>query len=275
LSGYLRTPAWSPDGRRLAFVRFLNGSNEIYVVNADGSHLRQLTGPRQDVIDELSSQAWSPDGRKLVFARGPNMSGLRARPTSIFVINADGTGIRQLTRDNSDDDPAWSPDGRRIAFARYGSTNDGSIYVMKSDGGHLRRVGISTSFPTPAWSPNGRELAFDSNETIEILTLQGRKATYLPPSTWQGQPIDNYEPTWSPGGKKLAFVADTDPGQVSTTWIEMRNLNGDHRRVVLSRGVHTVDYPAWSPSGRQIAFDVDGKLKLINVKRHQRTRADS
>jgi WD40-like Beta Propeller Repeat len=155
---YLRTPAWSRDGRHLAFVRFLNGYNAIYVMDRDGSHPRRLTGARQDLIDELSSQAWSPDGRKLAFARGPNMSTARGRPTSIFVMNANGTGLRQLTRNNRDDDPAWSPDGPRIAFARYGSTNYGSIYVMNSDGSKERRLATFKWPPHPGlvaeWTRN-------------------------------------------------------------------------------------------------------------------------
>jgi TolB protein len=266
LSGYLRTPAWSRDGRHVAFVRFLNGSNEIYVMNPDGSHLRRLTGPRQDLIDELSSQSWSPDGRKLVFARGPNMSTPRERPTSIFVMNADGTGIRQLTRNNRDDDPAWSPDGRRIAFARYGSKNYGSIYVMNSDGRKQRRLATSFGYPPPAWSPNGQEIALeDPAGGITIVRLDGEEVNHLEPSTWNGYRVVDYAPTWSPDGRKLAFAATIDPGQEATTWIEVRSVGGGNRRV-FSRGFHTVEFPAWSPNGRQIAFGISGKLMVMNAK---------
>jgi Tol biopolymer transport system component len=261
---YLRTPAWSRDGRHLAFVRFLNGYNAIYVMDRDGSHPRRLTGARQDLIDELSSQAWSPDGRKLAFARGPNMSTPRG-PTSIFVMNANGTGLRQLTRNNRDDDPAWSPDGPRIAFARYGSTNYGSIYVMNSDGSKERRLATSSGHPTPAWSPNGQEIAFeDPDEGITIVRMDGKEVKYLEPSTWNGESVVDYEPTWSPDGRKIAFVADTDPGQEATTWIEVRSVGGGKRKV-FNRGFHTVEYPAWSPDGRQIAFGIFGKLMVMNA----------
>jgi TolB protein len=193
------------------------------------------------------------------------MSGLRAKPTSIFVINADGTGMRQLTRKNNDDDPAWSPDGRRIAFARYGSTNYGTIYVMNRDGSNLRRLAISSGYPTPAWSPKGQKLAFeDPDGGIAIVGLNGREIKRIKPSSWNGEAAVDYQPTWSPDGRTIAFVADTDPAEAATTWIETRNLNHNQARV-LSRGFHTVEYPAWSPNGPEIAFGIDGKLQLITV----------
>jgi len=113
----------------------------------------QTAGPiRQDIgaLDELSSQAWSPDGRKLVFALTKRSTPRHGPTSSIFVINANGTGIRQLTRHTRDDDPAWSPDGRHIAFARSSSCCDSSIYVMNSDGSHLRRANSGTQGD---WNP--------------------------------------------------------------------------------------------------------------------------
>jgi Tol biopolymer transport system component len=254
---YLRTPAWSPDGRRLAFVRFLNGYNEIYAMNADGSHLRRLTSARQDLIVELSSQAWSPDGSELVFARGPNTS-TPGENTSIFVMNTDRTRTRRLTQNHADDVPAWSPKGRQIAFAR-----SGFVYVMNSDGTNQHQVAESGGDPTPAWSPDGKELAIEDYEAISIVKLDGHLVRRLPAGKWNGYTTDAYEPTWSPDGKRLAFVSDV--GSDAPKWIEVRSAGGGGRRVLARGGDHAVEYPAWSPNGGQIAYDVTGTLMVMNA----------
>jgi Tol biopolymer transport system component len=125
-------PAWSPDGKTIAFVR-LNASlgDPIYVVNSDGSGLRNLT-PKP--VGAYADPAWSPDGRKLAFVSD------RDGNSEVYVMNANGKGQRNLTRNPAfDADPAWSPDGRKIAFA---SKRDGSygVYVMNADGSGQQRL---------------------------------------------------------------------------------------------------------------------------------------
>ena len=130
-------PAWSPDGRTIAFVRWRPGrpigsiAEAIYVVKADGSGLRNLT-PKP--VGAYAAPAWSPDGRKLAFVSD------RDGNSEVYVMNADGSGQRSLTRNPAyDADPAWSPDGRKIAFV---SNRDGSygVYVMNADGSGQRRL---------------------------------------------------------------------------------------------------------------------------------------
>jgi Tol biopolymer transport system component len=103
----------------------------IYVVQADGSGLRNLT-PKP--VGTYVAPAWSPDGRKIVFVSD------RDGNSEIYVMNANGSGQRSLTRNPAyDADPAWSPDGRKLAFV---SNRDGSygIYVMNADGSGQRRL---------------------------------------------------------------------------------------------------------------------------------------
>ena len=114
-SGDVQTPAWSPDGRKLAFVSGRDGNAEIYVMNADGSAQENLT--RQPASD--SHPSWSRDGRRIVFVSR------RDGNSEIYVMNADGSGLRNLTRTPSSDlDPAWSPDGRAIAFVQKNACAD-------------------------------------------------------------------------------------------------------------------------------------------------------
>ena len=123
-------PAWSPDGKKLAFARLDKGFG-IYVLKADLSGLQRLT---RKSSGSYAAPAWSPDGRKIAFAID------RDGDSEVFVMNANGSGQRNLTRNHADDgDPAWSPDGRKITFV---SDRDGTyeVYVMNADGSGQRRL---------------------------------------------------------------------------------------------------------------------------------------
>ena len=100
-------PAWSPDSRRIAFTLGGKLGNDIYVMDADGTNVRQLTGPPMDDI----CPAWSPDSRQIVFASRKNIlerRNLQDRNYGIYVINVDGNNLRNLTNHQSDDQgPAW------------------------------------------------------------------------------------------------------------------------------------------------------------------------
>jgi TolB protein len=114
----------------IAFVR-LNTRLGVYVVNADGSGVRNLT-PKS--AEAYAAPAWSPDGQKITFA------GERSGNSEIYVMNADGSGQRRLTRNLAyDGDPAWSPDGQKITFVsnRHGLY---AVYVMNADGSGQRRL---------------------------------------------------------------------------------------------------------------------------------------
>jgi TolB protein len=144
-------PAWSPDGRTVAFALVpttgAGGPGGVYVVGADGSGQRQLSDGAV-----FSGPRWSPDGTKLVFG---DWQGERA---DVWVIGADGAGLTNLTNDHGGQagDPAWSPDGARLAFA-----SEGDIWVMNADGSGKRVVsGPDLDDASPAWSPDATKIAF-------------------------------------------------------------------------------------------------------------------
>jgi Tol biopolymer transport system component len=201
------SPAFSPDGTRLAFVRESGGNAEIYVANADGSQPRRLTtSPGADY-----NPAWSPDGTRIAFAS--NRGGL----FKIYVMRADGGGVRLVAPRRSSGGgsytPAWSPDGRRLAFSSSATTpNNAEIYIVHPDGSGLRRLTHTKgdaetlgddSWPT--WSPDGKRIAFSSNRTgdgeLWIMNADGgaqRRLAGLPHR-------DDWAPAWSPDGTRIAF----------------------------------------------------------------------
>jgi Tol biopolymer transport system component len=201
-----RALAWSPDGRKLSFLQG-GGCGQfcfnLYVVNSDGSGLRNLTsklgaggGPG---AGPASDPAWSPGGRKLAFVR--RNAGLDRTP--IYVVEADGSGLRNLTPKpvGAYADPAWSPDGRKIAFA---SESDGNseVYVMNANGSGQRSLTRNPAFDgDPAWSPDGRWIAFrstrDGNPEIYIMNADGSGQRNLTRS-----PANEGWFAWAPGRSK-------------------------------------------------------------------------
>jgi len=150
------------------------GNYDIYVMNADGSQLRNLT--RNTVGDR--NPVWSPDGRRIAFENN----------WQINVMNADGSGQRRLTRNGGRNfAPAWSPDGQKIAFERrtgrkkYGPCNGCGrastfeIHVMNADGSGAQR--LTAQGAQPGWSPDGQKIAFmserDGNAEIYTMNADG------------------------------------------------------------------------------------------------------
>jgi Tol biopolymer transport system component len=185
-------PAWSGDGRRIAFTSVVRRG--IFVMNADGSGLRRVT--RTTTLDVQPT--WSPDGRRIAFARV--VPGWREE---IFVVGLDGRGLRRLTRNRGQDlEPDWAPNGRRIVWAFTSTRERGAqpvIHTMNPDGGAKRRVGPGSA---PEWSPDGRRFAYSVNGEIFTSEASGRgrvEVTFSPS-------VADVRPEWSPDGTRIAYL---------------------------------------------------------------------
>jgi TolB protein len=246
---------WAPDGRRIAFVYESRGTRQIRLAARGGPAPRPLTSLPGDNF----SPAWAPDGRRIVFIS------TRAGGRQIFVMNSDGSRIRQVTRTGAYRAVSWSPDGRHLAaVAERPAGEDLDLYVMRPDGGDRRRVSAAPLIPRPgmmhpAWSPDGGRLAYVSRvgraeQEITIVSVDGRTRRRL--ST-------GYAPAWSPDGTRLAFVV----ARVGDAQIYVANADGARpRRLTPGRGIFLL--PAWAPDGAAIAFVAirDGDLAVAVMR---------
>jgi Tol biopolymer transport system component len=227
------------DSGRIAFTSNRNGNYEIYVTNADGSGLTNLTN---NVADD-GSPAWSPDGKQIAFSSN------RDGNYEIYVMHTDGSGVTRLTNDEADYvRPEWSPDGRQIAFSSDRTSNN-EIYVMNADGsGQTRLTNNEASDSYPSWSPDGRQITFSSNRDgnweIYVMNTDGSGVDNLTNNT-----ADDWGLRWSPNGKQITFSSDRG----GNFEIYVMNANGSGV-IRLTNNEADNAALAWSPDGRQIAF---------------------
>ena len=225
-------PAWSPDGRRIAFTRnhgvgdFTTFTDDdVFVMDTDGDGVRQVTTHRTG--RSAWQPAWSPDGRQIVYVNGEAVaSGVSQRWGALFVVDADGSDPRRLTHSATDTSPAWSPDGQEIAFTRcerYSSSPPRcaqELFTIGVDGTGSRRLTSSKrlSESIPVWSPDGARLAFVTLAPIDASELQGLEGVYVMNRDGSGvrRVVDQQylegdvrSLAWSPDGRTIAF--ETSP----------------------------------------------------------------
>ena len=149
-------PALSPDGSRIAFVL----QDDVYVMNADGSAVRKLTGSPH--VDEFPQ--WSPDGTTIVYdnfgSQAPESSGLSPSSSIMTIPSGGGTPTKISRNPDYDAEPAFSPDGSQIAFLR-GLGRGVGLWVMDANGGYARPLTQGGGvLAAPRWSPDGTKIAF-------------------------------------------------------------------------------------------------------------------
>ncbi len=188
---------------RIAFIGRSGGEKDLFMINADGSGLINVTnggGPEQ-------SPSWSPDGARIAFARHVGNS-------DIYTIRPDGSDLVRLTEQPSNEySPTWSPDGGQVLF---GSTQGfaSEIYVVSADGGEAVPLTDSAAHkPEFAWSPDGSRIAFimlDSYNQGDVFIMaapDGTGAGGGGASNLTQHPAHDCCVAWAPDGERLLFLS--------------------------------------------------------------------
>ena len=275
-------PHLSPDGRRLVFQSNRNGRQAIWIARDGGSPRLLFDGG--SLGEAPASPAWSPDGRSIAFAMQP-AGATDPEESDIFVMAADGGGVRRLTETPGDDShPHWSGDGSRIFFNSARATPDlGAawnrqwidIYSARPDGSDLRRHTDCRSVCTYPWpSPDGRWLAYRRvvdgpgqdwalapiarNSEIFVARIDGSDARNVSNSL----AFDGW-PTWSPDSRWIVFASNRDGVARSAQLHAVRPDGSGLRRLTEGDG--------WSRV--QPSFAADGGTILVHQS-HETEAAD-
>ncbi len=225
-------PAWSSDGKWLAYTSYAQDNPDLYIRGVDGGpgHFFSRKGIN-------TTPAWRPGTFELAatlsFEGDPD----------IYLLTGDAKIVRKMTQKwGIDTSPTWSPDGRRIAFtsSRAGSPQ---IYVMNADGGGVERLTFQGRYNSqPSWSPEGDRIAYSAMENgeinIHVIDLESRNPARLTYNSGR-----NESPSWSPDGSLIVF-SSTREGGAPRLYV-MTAFGTDQRKLLDMPGAQTS--PRWSP----------------------------
>jgi len=247
------------------------GGNGLLVYEAQqGKHVQLFTiRPQGGVAHQLTHftdsdavwPSWSPDGSQIAFER--DFRGHAA----IYTMNADGSGLRALTRTGLHGRPSWSPDGKTIVFSTLVPGHEALVSLIGADGAGLRTL---ASMPLPAkggcpclglnsptFSPDGRRIAFTWTKAAYVsaiftISSSGRGLTRITP--WKDSVADKID--WDPGGNRIAFSSPEfgKPGVSSTVFTVAADGSAIHQLTHTTGGKVNNGFDSWSPDGTKIAF---------------------
>lgn len=208
-------PSWSPDGRHVVFQSRRNGYFDIWIINDDGSALRQLT----DHADHDYLPEWHPDGRRISFTSWRKEPSDTGRAPHFYIMNIDGSDQRRLLSwsPSTSTAAAWSPDGQEFVFSRHEAGSGASIHVARLGEDTSRQLTDGSFYAgSPRYSPDGSRIAFyaDHGDRSDIVIMHrdgsGRQVLLGGGRHWY--------PHWSPDGRWIVCTT-----AVPNT--ELRNLD--------------------------------------------------
>jgi TolB protein len=225
------SPAWSPDGTRIAYVSFEQGRSIVFVHNLVDGTRRVLAA--YDGIN--SAPAWTPDGKRLALALSKD------GVSQIYMIDADGSDLTRLTNSNAiDTEPSFSPDGKYILFT---SDRGGSpqIYRMSVTGNSVERMTFEGGYNvTPRYSPDGKSFAYiqrsQGRYSLALMDLATRQSVILSDSSLDGSPA------FAPNGRLILYASIVGGHGI------LAAVSSDGRiKQKITASAQDVREPAWGP----------------------------
>jgi len=232
---------------KIIFTSDRTGNSDIFVQNADGSGIKQITNTSQ----YEQNPSLSPDGLYIAY------SAMAGSSRQIFIMDSDGSDVRQITNSGFNTMPSWSPDGTKLIFTR-GQNSDSipDLYTINTDGSGLMDITNTSTLreENADWSSDGSRIVYagsDSNGSfIYSINPDGSGKTQI--TTGNGG--DN-DPEWSPDGSKIAFVRLNSNG---TSQIYTMNSDGSGvSKLWQPAYVSNELSPSWSPDGTRVVFSKD------------------
>jgi TolB protein len=227
------TPAWSPDGKTIAYTSYRTGFQDIIVQYVH--ELRDYLKPANGTSEKQNYlPARTPDGTKLAFTTN------RDGNPEIYVINRDGSGLRRLTNHAEVDvTPTWSPTGNQIAWTS-NRTGSPQIWIMNADGSEPRKITSESWCDRPTWSPAPfNEIAYASRTgpgfDIKIFDFANRGTRTITDGIGT-----NESPAFSPNGRHVAFTST----RTGIEQIFLIDRDGKNLRQITKSGMNR--YPNWS-----------------------------
>jgi len=239
-------PRWSRDAKSILFQSNRSGEWQIYVMDADGGNVRQITsgGANNDFPD------WSPDNRSIAFVSD------RGGDEDVYVMRMDGSGLRNLSSDPARDiHPYWAPDGKKLLF---NSTRDGGklqIYEVDVDGANLHRLVASGDDDTCARiGPRGDCFVYLSNLSIGQDDVVLRRRDGSQPTNLTHDSAPDGWPTWMPDGRSIVYSS----AKSGTFCLYVMGADGsDPRQLTFARRPYEDARACVSADGRRIVFNRD------------------
>jgi Tol biopolymer transport system component/imidazolonepropionase-like amidohydrolase len=256
-----RQPAWSPDGRTIAFQAFRDGTWRIWTVATDGANPKAVTsGPFDD-----REPHWSPDGTRIAFSSD------RSGNYDIWTLDTNSGEVTQVTKDSADDfTPTWSTSGKEIAFVSTRATAPG-VYAI-SPGGEERLVAAATgTVGAPAWTPDGRDVIYSLTSGGAARLMRGTQelAANEDVFPFRAQWLSPTELLYTADGKikRRTLTGTTAEAVPFTATLTITPANYARKKrdfdAAAPKPVLGIVHPRASPDGKRIVFAALGDLWVM------------